>query len=241
MALFAIADLHLSFGCGKPMDIFGPQWKDHAERLRAAWTETVGPDDLVVVPGDVSWAMHLPELVPDLAFLDALPGRKLLMRGNHDYWWTTLAKMERFLDEHGFATISFLRNDGVRVAGDSAGDPGTVVCGTRGWMLPDDPEFGKEDEKILAREVVRLNLSLAEGDRLRAAGDRLVVMVHYPPMGATGVPTAFTEALEAHGADLCVYGHLHGESAGRGVSGRVRGVAYVNASADHISFKPLRL
>ncbi len=241
MALFAIADLHLSFGSGKPMDIFGPQWKDHAERLRAAWTETVGPDDLVAVPGDVSWAMHLPELVPDLAFLDALPGRKLLMRGNHDYWWTTLAKMDRYLGDHGFASVSFLRNSGVRLPGEDPAGPGTVVCGTRGWMLPDDPEFGAEDEKILAREVVRLNLSLAEGDRLRAAGDRLVVMVHYPPMGPAGWPTDFSGVLEAHGADLCVYGHLHGDAAGRGVSGVVRGVEYRNASADHISFKPLRL
>jgi uncharacterized protein len=241
MSLYAISDLHLSFGSGKPMDIFGPQWKDHAERLRAAWTQTVGPQDLVVVPGDVSWAMHLSELVPDLEFLDALPGRKLLLRGNHDYWWTTMAKMERFLGDHGFATISFLRNDAVRLPGETDGDPGTVVCGTRGWMLPDDPDFRAADEKILAREIVRLDLSLAEGDRVRAAGDRLVVLLHYPPMGAAGGSTPFSDTLEAHGADLCVYGHLHGESAGRGVSGRIRGVEYRNASADHISFKPLRL
>ncbi len=241
MRLFAIADLHLSFGSDKPMDVFGPQWADHAERLRAAWTETVAADDVVLVPGDISWAMHFPELVPDFAFLDALPGRKVLIRGNHDYWWSTLAKLDRFVDDHGFSTISFLRNSGLRLRGEDPDGPGTVICGTRGWLLPDDAGFSADDERILAREAGRLALSLADGDRQRLAGDRLVVMLHYPPLGSGRAPTPFSEALEAHGADLCLYGHLHGEAAARGVSGTVRGVLYRNASADHISFKPLRL
>jgi predicted phosphohydrolase len=241
MTLFAIADLHLSFGSDKPMDIFGPQWKDHAERLRAAWSETVAPEDVVLVPGDISWAMHLPELAPDLDFLETLPGRKILLRGNHDYWWTTLAKMDRFLEQHGYSTISFLRNTGLRIGGTDPDGPGTVICGTRGWLLPEDAAFGVEDEKILAREVGRLNLSLAAGERIRCIGDRLVVALHYPPMSAHQCPTPFSEVLEAHGADVCVYGHLHGEAAGRGVSGVVNGVLYRNASADYISFKPLSL
>ena len=239
MPLFAIADLHLSFGSDKPMDVFGPQWKDHAEKLRKAWTETVAEEDCVVVSGDVSWAMHLEELTPDLAFLDGLPGKKLVLRGNHDYWWTTMAKMERYLELHGFASVSFLRNTGVRVAGPDAEGPGTVVCGTRGWVLPEDAGFAAEDERILAREVGRLKLSLAEGNRILLQGDRLVVAMHYPPMAATQIPTAFTEILEAYGVEVCVYGHLHGEAAARGISGLVRGVEYRNASADHIGFKPL--
>jgi predicted phosphohydrolase len=241
MGLYAIGDLHLSFGGDKPMDIFGPRWANHAERLRDAWSATVAADDVVVVAGDVSWAMHLSGFAPDLAFLDGLPGRKVLMRGNHDYWWTTLAKMERFLEDHGFTTVSFLRNSGIRVPGPVEESPGTVVCGTRGWLLPEDPAFGGEDEKVLAREVGRLKLSLAEGERIRRMGDRLVVALHYPPLAATRAPTAFSEILESHGVELCVYGHLHGEAAARGISGTVRGVRYVNASADHIGFKPLSL
>jgi len=232
MALFAISDLHLSLGLDKPMDIFGPHWKDHAGRLQARWTDTVGEDDTVVVPGDISWAMRMADALPDLAFLDALPGLKILGRGNHDYWWGTLGSMERQMAAAGFRTLRFLRNN-AHVLPD-----GTCLCGTRGWLLPDDPAFGESDGSIHLREINRLRLSLASRpDPAR----RTVAALHFPPCGRDGGETEYTRLLEEGGVDICVYGHLHGDGISKGPSGRIRGVLYHNASADRIGFKPLRL
>ena len=158
MALFTISDPHLSFGTDKPMDIFGRNWENHAERIRENWTRLVGKDDTVVIPGDISWAMGLANAEEDLRFLHNLPGRKLIGKGNHDYWWDTLTKMNRFCEEKGFDTINFLFNNAYF-------SDGKIICGTRGWI--DEIGVKKDDEKIIKREAQRLEMSLAEGEKLK--------------------------------------------------------------------------
>lgn len=164
MRLFAIADLHLAQTVDKPMDVFGPRWDRHVERICRNWEETVEENDTVLVGGDISWAGSLDQARSDLELLHRLPGRKILLRGNHDYWWTTVRKMQDFCQTHGFSSLEFLRNDARLEAG-------FWVCGTRGWVLPPDEAFREEDEKIFRREVLRLDLSLADLERQRRAGE----------------------------------------------------------------------
>ncbi len=234
MSLFALSDPHLAIACEKPMDIFGSRWRDHTARLEANWKETVTDEDTVVVGGDISWAMQLLEALPDLLFINGLPGRKILLRGNHDYWWTSVRKLEHLAETHRLDTISFLRNNAYRVGHD-------IVCGTRGWLLPEDPAFSLADRKIFDREVGRLQLSLEAAGHLREAGDRLVVCLHYPPIGRSQAGNGMTGLLAESGVDLCIYGHIHGESAANGFQGWRDGVEYRLASADYLAFKPLRL
>ena len=168
MALYVIADLHLSLGADKPMDVF-PGWKDYVQRLEKNWTALVKPEDTVVVAGDISWAMRLEDAAADFAFLNGLPGEKLLLKGNHDYWWSTRSKIDAFFQEQGFSTLRILHNCAYRV-GDVA------VCGTRGWLYNSETA---EDKKIVAREAGRLLASLAEGEKL---GGEPMVFLHYPPV-----------------------------------------------------------
>ena len=209
------------------MDVFGGRWTDHAGRIAAAWRRLVGEEDLVLVPGDISWAMRLDEAADDLAYLGALPGRKVIIRGNHDYWWQAIGKVRAALPPGVFA----IQNDWVRIAGDLA------VCGTRGWTIPQHPEFGPDDEKLLARELSRLELSLASARR--AGLSPAVVMLHYPPAPPDGESTGFTELLEAYGVQLCVYGHLHGDAARHALAGTHRGVRYRLVACDAIGFAPV--
>lgn len=235
MALFALADPHLSFGVNKPMNIFGGHWDDHENRLEANWRQTVTDEDTVVIPGDISWAMTLPEALPDLQFLDRLPGLKILSRGNHDYWWTSLNKIENFCRGNGLTRLSFLRNNGLLVP------PGHIVCGTRGWILPDDPDYRRDDEKIYLREAGRLRLSLDAAIPLRQQGRELVVCLHYPPFGKDCRPTLFTELLETYNVDQCVFGHIHANNGFASLAGPPGRVRYRLAAADYLGFKPLRL
>ena len=235
MALFALADPHLSFGVNKPMDIFGIQWREHESRLETNWRQMVGPDDTVVIPGDISWAMQLKDALPDLQFLDSLPGQKILSRGNHDYWWSSLNKIENFCREAGLTTLTFLRNNGILVP------PGHIVCGTRGWILPDDPEFRQADEKIYLREAGRLKLSLDAAAPMRIPGRELVVCLHYPPFGKDCRPTLFTDLCESYGVDQCVFGHNHSNNGFASLAGPPGQVRYRLAAADYLGFKPLRL
>lgn len=234
MALFALSDPHLAIACEKPMDIFGSRWQDHTARLEANWKAEVGVDDTVVVGGDISWAMQLADALPDLQFLHGLPGRKILLRGNHDYWWTSVRKLENLVAEHGLDTLEFLRNNAFRVGSD-------IVCGTRGWLLPEDPEFTMADRKIFDREVGRLQLSLEAAGQIRTPGDRLNVFLHYPPIGRGQAVNGMTGLLARFGVDRCIYGHVHGEAASHCFQGRRESVEYRLASADYLGFKPLRL
>ena len=225
MRVFAIGDVHLSFGAEKPMDIFGAAWSDHAARLEAAWRSTVSPGDLVLIPGDISWAMRLADALPDFAFLDALPGKKLLLRGNHDYWWSSLAKVRAALPP----SIRAIQND-------SACYPGLSVAGTRGWISPGAQAFSADDEKIYARELLRLELSLKT---LPKAGRR-IAMLHFPPF-ADGKPTAFCTLLSRYGVEKVVYGHLHGHAHASAFEGTADGVEYIFVAGDRLGFCPKRI
>lgn len=242
MAIYAIGDPHLSLVVNKPMDVFGPRWAGHTVRFLQNWEATVGPEDIVLVPGDISWGMTIEEALPDLQEIDRLPGRKLMVQGNHDYWWQSLKKLR----ELPLSTISFIQNDAVLLPeGCVPGVAGPVaVCGTRGWITPgdrswaDDPEH---NEKIYLREVGRLKLSLEAGRKAGAAA--FVVMLHYPPVADDHAPTGFTDLLEGWGNVLvCVYGHLHGPSASlRALQGVHRGIRYQLVACDALDFTPVSL
>ncbi len=221
MAVFAIADLHLP-ARQKPMDIFGDHWKDHFQRISADWRARVKPEDLVLLPGDLSWAMRLEEALEDLESIGALPGTKLLLRGNHDYWWSSIGRVRRALPEGMYA----LQNDSVLLGG-------RLYAGSRGWTLP-GPEQTEDDRKIYERERMRLEMSLKHARRLSQDAP-ITVMLHYPPL--TEEEPGFSDILEAYGVCDCVYGHLHGPAiygAVRGVRGTVR---YHQVSCDGLDFK----
>lgn len=228
MRVFALSDPHLGSLVDKPMDRFGPHWAEHPAKIERGWRATVGEADLVLVPGDISWAMRLEEALPDLRFLGALPGKKVLLKGNHDYWWQSLGKVRKALPPGMVA----LQNDALRVGG-------VAICGTRGWNLPGSPGYDEaEDGPHFRRETERLRLSLQALRALPAAPCRLAIF-HYPPLLRGGGPTEFTTLLEAERIPLCVYGHLHrGESGEVPEEGEFRGVRYVNASCDFIDFTP---
>ncbi|OFW74872.1 MAG: hypothetical protein A2201_04785 [Alicyclobacillus sp. RIFOXYA1_FULL_53_8] len=227
MAVYALADLHLSSSVEKPMDIFGVAWEHHAEKIKTSWTNQVTVNDLVLIPGDISWAMTLLEAQADLDWIAQLPGVKVMIRGNHDYWWNGIQKIRRSLHP----SLHALQNDAFVY-------DNVVVCGTRGWVSPSHPKFTLEDEAIYKREGERLKLTLE-----KAASHNLpiVAMLHYPPSGALGETTLFTQLLEEYGVRCCVYGHLHGPSHRFAVEGQSGGVEYRLVSADYINFSPLRI
>lgn len=223
MALFALGDPHLSLGANKPMDVFGGAWDGYVEKLSHGFG-IVKPEDTVVLCGDISWGMSLEEAEPDFAFLDALPGRKILLKGNHDYWWTTAAKMTRFFTEHGFSTLDILHNNCL-LYGDAA------LCGTRGWFYEEEQEG--HNEKVFNRELIRLEASL------KAAGEReKLCFLHYPPLYEGYSCPEIIALLERYGVGTCYYGHLHGGSHRLAVEGRVGAVEYHLVSADYLHFVP---
>jgi predicted phosphohydrolase len=225
MRLFAIGDTHLSGARAKPMDIFGPNWVDHDKRIREHWNAIATNDDVLLVAGDISWAMDLGEARVDLEFLASFRGRKLLLRGNHDYWWGSISRLR----SEAPVGIEFLQNDAHIY-------DGVAVIGTRGWLLPSDAHGTEEDRRIFARELERLRLSLA--DLRRHDFDHLVTMTHYPPLRALTEATPMTEIIEAAGASICVYGHLHGHDVERAAQGRHNSVEYKLVSADAVNFVP---
>ncbi len=225
MRLFAIGDLHLPGGEEKPMDVFGGHWEDHFSRIAGDWRSRVGEDDVVLIPGDVSWAMQLSSALPDLQAIGSLPGRKLLIRGNHDYWWSTPKKVQAALPV-GMTAIQHTAVD----IGDA------VVCGTRGWNFPTkDALLSAADMKICDREVIRLELALKAA--VRIAGDRpIVVMLHYPPLFEQERDTVFTRLLEQYPVHTVVYGHLHGAGIRVGFTGEHAGIRYLLTSCDSLHF-----
>ena len=232
MALYAISDLHLAIGVNKPMDVFGPEWADYMTRLRDNWLDTISPEDTVLMPGDFCWATYLPEALPDFQWLEALPGRKILTKGNHDYWWTTRAKLDAFFLENGLSGIQVLHNDAVQVED-------WVICGARGWKSPGDEDFSAEDRKIHIREQQRLSLSLQAAKGIDAA--RTLVMLHYPPFNARREPGAFVSIMQAHGVCQCIYGHLHGRGRYAAIQGEYDGIMYQLVAADNLAFRPVRI
>jgi len=231
MRIFGISDLHLSFATDKPMDVFGDHWRGHADKMAAAWDAAVADDDVVLCPGDLSWAMKLDEAAVDLAWIGNRRGRvKVLTRGNHDYWWSAIGKVRSALP----AGVVALQNDAVDL-----GD--VVVCGSRLWSCPGALDWDVHDEKIHLREVERLKLSLEAARRL-AAGRPLIAAIHYPPFDKAKQPTAYSALLEQYGVALCVYGHLHGRRAHRtAFEGERGGVTYRLIACDHLDFAPLQV
>lgn len=225
MAIFVIGDLHLSLGGAKPMDVF-PGWQGYVQRLEENWRRLVGPGDTVVVAGDISWAMKLEDTAADFAFLESLPGQKLLLKGNHDYWWTTARKMETWFAGQGFFSLKLLHNNSYTVEG-------KALCGTRSWMFePGEPH----DEKVMARELGRLRMSLDAAQQ----GEK-VVFLHYPPVYPGASAPQVTALLQEYGVKRCFYGHLHGAAIRHAVQGVVDGVEYRLISADSLGFCPYKL
>lgn len=229
MRVFAIADLHLAYTTPKPMTVFGPQWAGHPQAIFAAWEAQVGPDDLVLLPGDLSWAMRLEDALQDLSIVAAMPGQKVLLRGNHDYWWPTISRLRAALPAGMYA----IQNDALRF-----GD--VVVCGTRGWITPEAEQFGPEDAKVYAREAERLKLSLEAARKLSDEHTRTVLMLHYPPTAAQFLPTAFTDLIERYRPDQVVYGHLHGVALERSLR-QWQGIPTSLVAADVLRFVPKQL
>ncbi|MDO4851813.1 MAG: metallophosphoesterase [Clostridia bacterium] len=224
--IYAIADLHLSHAVpDKAMDVFGAHWANHTERLKAAWENTVKENDLVLIPGDISWAMYLSDAEADLAFLGGLPGKKLLLRGNHDFWWSSITKVRSALPDGVFA----LQNDTFRF--------GTIeIAGTRGWTIPECAGFKESaDRKLYEREKQRLNLSL-----LQLSPDTThLVMFHYPPFAENGTPSEFISMLAPYAVKAVVYGHLHGAKAhASAFTGTFNGTPYHLVAADALQFTP---
>ena len=228
MAVYTIADLHLSFGVDKPMDVFRG-WENYTDRIRDNWTRLVEQDDTVVIAGDISWAMTLEETAEDFAFINALPGKKLIVKGNHDYWWTTKAKMDRFLRESGFDSMEIMHNNYfIR--------DGLALCGSRGWFYDAQTDA---DMKVLNREAGRLRTSLQGAVR---EGYTPVAFLHYPPIYNGMECHEITDVLHEFGVQLCFYGHIHGGSAAkRAFEGEHDGILYRLIACDHIGFTPLHV
>lgn len=228
MALFVMGDLHLSLSSDKSMDIFGG-WENYVERIKENWNREVSPEDTVVVPGDISWAMSLKEAVADFRYIHELPGRKIILKGNHDYWWTTAAKMNNFLAENDFDSIFILHNN--HYAYESYG-----ICGTRGW-INDDSE--PADAKVLAREAQRLETSIASAEN---AGLEPLVFLHYPPLYGNEYNPDLLEVMYRHNIKRCWYGHIHGRKGHQNaVNGERDGIVFQLVSADYVQFCPVKI
>ena len=222
MALYAIADTHLSFGTDKPMDSF-VGWNDYVKRIEKNWNNLVEKEDTVVIAGDISWAMNFDELRADFEFINGLNGKKIILKGNHDYWWNTVSKMNAFLEENAFDTISFLFNNSFDFESFS-------VCGSRGWYFDSEEAH---DEKILNREVMRLVRSIES-----AQNEEKIVFLHYPPITTNSRCDEILEVLKKYGIKKCYYGHLHGDAAKYALNEKIDGIDFELISCDKLKFTP---
>ncbi len=225
MALWTIGDLHLSFGVNKPMDIFGDRWQDHALKIEDAWTKNISQDDTVVIAGDISWAINLQEMLPDFQYLKTLPGHKIILKGNHDYWWETVSKMNLFLSSNEIHDVSFLQNNHFIC-------DNVAICGSRGWAME-----GENHEKMIAREVSRLRLSLESAPK----DVEKLVFLHFPPIYNDSVCMPMIELMKEFDVNKCFYGHLHGSSIQNAVVGEHFGINFSLVSADSLDFCPYNI
>ncbi|MBQ2743520.1 MAG: metallophosphoesterase [Oscillospiraceae bacterium] len=226
MAIYAIADLHLSKSVNKPMDVFGPLWHDYEKRIIKGF-EKLTEDDITVIPGDISWAMSLSESLLDFKMIDSFPGKKIISKGNHDYWWETATKTKRFFSENGITSIDILHNNAFKIND-------VAICGTRGWFYEEENGGSR---KIYDREIGRLRRSLEEGQKFGAR--ELLCFLHYPPVCAGYECEEITDMLNEFGVSRCFYGHLHSYGHKSAFSGMHKGVEYTLISADYLSFEPL--
>ena len=228
MAIYTIGDLHLSFNDPKPMDIFGKNWENHEEKIKRDWISKVGKEDTVIHPGDFSWAMYLKDTVKDFDYLNSLPGKKIMLKGNHEYWWTTITNMKKFLNEHNFNNIDFIQNNSIEVEN-------KVICGTRGWSLVNESE---DEKRLIAREALRLELSIKSG---LEKNKEIIVFMHYPPIIKQNMDNEFTKVLKKYNIKKCYYAHLHGKSIPEAVEGNIQGIEFKLVSADALDFKLLKI
>ena len=232
MSIYAIGDLHLSFNNRKPMDIFGSNWEGHEEKVKRDWLEKVKPEDTVILAGDFSWEINLEDTISDFKYLDSLPGKKIMLKGNHDYWWTTLKKMREFLERNDIQNIDFLYNNSFEVEE-------KIICGTRGWTLSE--ENLEEDKKIVNRECERLKLSIQDGIKKFGENKEIIAFLHYPPIIQNNIlknaTTPFIQILKEYGIKKCYYGHLHGPSIKDAVNGNIEEIDLKLISCDSVDFK----
>ena len=231
MKVFAVSDLHLPGGQDKPMDVFGGNWSGHLDKIKSDWRERVSADDIVLIAGDISWAMTLDEALPDLRALADLPGKKVFIRGNHDYWWSGITALRKSAPDE---TYFFLQNDCVRF-------DGLVICGSRGWVCPGSAEYTEADKKIYEREGERFRLAFQSVAKQRREGDKLICMIHYPPFNGKKEPPLFTDLFEKNGADRVVYGHLHANMGPYSPRMEMGGVEYVLTSCDLLGFRLVQI
>lgn len=234
MSIYVIADLHLSFHENKPMDIFGDNWEDHSNKIKEDWETKVKPSDIVVLPGDFSWSMHLKETYEDFKYLNDLPGKKILLKGNHDYYWTTIANMRKFLKENNFETIDFLYNNAYEYEN-------TILVGTRGWS----EEEGKDNLKIFAREQMRLERSIEYGIKNFGNDKEIIAFMHYPPITQNDIlkneRNDWIKILSKYNIKKCYYGHLHGKAIDDAIEGEYFGIDFKLVSSDALNFNLLKI
>lgn len=239
--VYIISDLHLSLSVDKPMDIFGDNWSDYVLRLENSWKSIVSDADYVIVPGDISWGMTIDEAAEDLRFLNSLPGKKILMKGNHEYWWNSLQKLNRLKADLQLDTLFFMHTNSFYIE-----ELGIAVVGTRGWKCPDDRDFSDDDMKVYKREVLRLEMSIKDAEKYNPCD--MICVFHYPPFDYKAQPSAFTELMKKYGIGECFFGHLHG------ITGNVfktgdeipvfaspDGVVCRLVSSDYLSFSPVKI
>lgn len=225
--IYGIGDLHLDYSKKKPMDIFGENWLDHEEKIFENWKSKIKSEDLVLMPGDISWALKLEDAYNDLKKIDELPGKKIITKGNHDYWWESKKKMNSL----GLETIFFLQNDSYKYEN-------ITVVGTRGWKAKDSEDFTEHDEKMYNREVNRLKLSL---DSIENRGDKIISMLHYPPFNLDSSPNEFVNLMKEYDVDICIYGHLHSEGHKYVVEDIIEDIEFLCVSSDYIDFNPFKI
>lgn len=226
MAIYTIADLHLSFNTDKPMDIFGQNWQNYEEKIKQDWQSKVKPEDTVILPGDFSWAMYLEETEKDFEFINNLPGKKILLKGNHDYWWTTVTSMRRYINEKNFENIDFLYNNSYEIED-------KIIVGTRGWTLSEETE----DIRLTKREVDRLELSIKDGVSKYGEDKEVIVFMHYPPVTQKYMNTDYIKLMNKYNIKRCFYGHLHANSIQDAVEGNVDGIEIKLVSSDSLNFR----
>lgn len=228
MALYTISDLHLGFNVEKPMDIFGDKWKNHSEKIRENWINKITDEDMILIAGDISWSLKEQDSKYDLDWINELPGKKIISKGNHDYWWGSISKLNAM-----YENTKFLQNN-FYVYEDYA------ICGTRGWMCPGGDKYTTKDEKIYSREQIRLRLSLEAAKK--KGFEKIIVMLHYPPTNDKFEESEFTKIIKEYAVEKVIYGHLHGPVLlGNVLNGYLDGIEYILSSADYIDFNPRRI
>ena len=231
MAIYVIGDLHLPFGIDKPMDIFGGNWEGYTDRLKEDWIKKVKPGDTVILAGDFSWATYLKDTYKDFEYINNLPGKKILLKGNHDYWWGTIKNMKKYLEENDFTNIDFLHNNSFCI-------DNKLIVGTRGWTITDS----ENSEKMISRESIRLELSIKDAIEKYGEDKEIICIMHYPPLSRAKMKNEYTydskflDIMKKYNIKKCYYGHLHGNSHIDAVEGNVEGVDFYLISGDYLGF-----